>query len=228
MIGPGYTSRLGYSETSQLTNPMFGLKGLKGLEGTGTDVANIALPVGSSVAAIPGVTSSIASVVGLSVPVVGAAIAGITIGISQLIGWINKRGQQKIAATKIVDEVEKYMQMNVNAWNQSSKTKTNQQAALNNFNQLWEQMVKALSQGDLGSAGERGISDRARGGQWDWYSYYYDPIANDPNVVDDSVALQQNIMGSVENVIGGIGGWGMVALGGVMVLVALSMIGGGK
>jgi hypothetical protein len=226
MIGPGYTGRLGYSETSQLTNPMFGLNGLNGLKGTGTDVANIAIPVGSSIASSS--TGAIASAIGLSVPVIGVAIMGVTFGITSLIGWINKRGQQKVAAIKIVEEVEKYMQMNVDAWNSSPKTKTNQQAALGNFNQLWEQMVKALSQGDLGSASERGISDRSRGGQWDWYSYYYDPIANDINVVEDSAALQQNIMGSVESVIDSVGGWGMVALGGVMVLVAIGMIGGGK
>ena len=49
--------------------------------------------------------------------------------------------------------------------------------------------------GSYGSAGNRCISDRDRGGQWDWFSYYRDPIAT-ASVTPNSACLGTTVSGS--------------------------------
>ncbi len=71
------------------------------------------------------------------------------------------------------------MQNNLQAYMNSPRTPEDQQAALWNFDQLWQAVVQSCSDTRLGDAGRRCINDRIRGGQWDWFSYYRDPIAND-------------------------------------------------
>lgn len=75
-----------------------------GLGQTGTRIATGATSTAGSVAGAH--AGSIASAVGLhatwAVPVVGAAIAGVTLAIT---AWLNRAGpRQKVATTKIVDE----------------------------------------------------------------------------------------------------------------------------
>ncbi|MCI0528475.1 MAG: hypothetical protein L0Y56_13635, partial [Nitrospira sp.] len=48
-----------------------------------------------------------------------------------------------------------------------------------NFVNVWEEVKKQCGDPVMGSPGEACIRDRDRGGQWDWWSYYYDPIAQD-------------------------------------------------
>jgi hypothetical protein len=48
-------------------------------------------------------------------------------------------------------------------------------AAINNFNQIWAQVVKGCSQVPP-PGGTQCISDRQAGGKWDWTSYYLQPI----------------------------------------------------
>ena len=68
-------------------------------------------------------------------------------------------------------------------------------------------VVTQCSNGSLGDAGARCISDRQRGGKWDWFAYYRDPIASDGTVVDDSVGANlyspSSVLQSVSNVVSG-------------------------
>jgi hypothetical protein len=61
--------------------------------------------------------------------------------------------------------------------------------------------------GSLGDAGARCISDRQRGGKWDWFAYYRDPIANDSNVISDAVGANlyspNQVLQTVTNVVAG-------------------------
>ncbi len=170
----------------------------------GASAASVAAPIGLAIA---GATSAI--------PFVGPAILGVTL----LIGLFTKHGAQKEAASKIVDAVEPYMKQNLAAWNESTKTKAEQVQALANFDSLWKTVLSKESDPSLGDAGKRGISDRSPGGKWDWFAYYRNPIANDPNVQADSISSVSNLFSSS----GGSTNW--VVLIGVG-LIAYLMIGG--
>lgn len=163
----------------------------------------------------------------LAIPVVGAAIAGIGFAVMKLVS--RKGPQQKVAASKFVDEIEQYMQSNLSAWESSNKTKADQQQALSNFDQLWNKVVETLSQSQFGEPGQRGVHDRARGGKWDWFNYYRDPIANDPDVKENptivsSLSSYQGLDQMASMISGS--GWGTLAIGGLLLGVGLLMFGG--
>jgi hypothetical protein len=134
---------------------------------------------------------------------IGMAIGGGIAAVASIIGAIFKPDTDKIYTTDIVNQVEPYMKQNVAAWQASGKTKSEQQAALANFNYLWQQVLNGC-QGKYGSAGVNCIADRQRGGKWDWFSYYYDPIANDPNVVNDPVSAVSSVTDSVAQTVSNI------------------------
>lgn len=142
---------------------------------------------GGAIAA--GFTPQIALALGLSVPVVGAAIAGVTLAVTALLS--RKSGRQKLAATEIVEDIEPLLRDNLASYEASERTRADQQAALENFDRLWNYVETACSDPALGSAGVRCINERKRGGSapWcptatgcDWFTLYRDPIANDPEV----------------------------------------------
>jgi hypothetical protein len=114
-----------------------------------------------------------------AVPVVGAAVAGVILALSLIFG--RKGPQQKIASTRIVDELEPQLQANVAAY-LAEPTAANQAAALQNFDAAWAYLVSesACGSDSLGNPGKACISDRQRGGKWDWFAMYRDPIANTP------------------------------------------------
>lgn len=136
--------------------------------------------------------------VGLAVPVIGAAIAGVTALVGIFLAKNAAYHAQETATTKIVDQAEQLMKQNLAAWNASSKTRAEQQQAAANFEDLWSQVVKACNQPGYGDPGQRCIHDRERGGQWPWPEYYLDPIVNDPNVRENVTTLS-----SVEDMLGG-------------------------
>ncbi len=88
--------------------------------------------------------------------------------------------------TEVVNQVEAdVMKPNLAAWQAlpaSEKTQVNQQAALQNFSNGWNYVLQACNNPTLGASGANCIADRQRGGKWDWWAYYYDPIANDATV----------------------------------------------
>lgn len=119
----------------------------------------------------------------LAVPIVGAAIAGVTLAVSL---FVNRMGpKQKVYTTQIVNEAEPLLQRNLAAWQASNKTRSEQAQALANFDHVWGSVVASCDVRELGQPGQNCVNDRSRGGKVDWFSYYYDPIANDPGVVAD-------------------------------------------
>jgi len=158
------------------------------------------------------------------VPVIGAAIAGVTLAVGLFLNRNAEYFAQAKATTGIVNEAEVYMKQNLAAWQSSDKTKADQQQAIDNFNTLWSQVVQACSSPQYGGPGQRCVSDRQRGGQWDWFSYYLDPIAGDPNVKPDKFETATNdvvsgVTGAIANLnmgsllpillLGGLGIWAM-------------------
>lgn len=133
------------------------------------------------------------------VPLIGPAIAGITLAIGLL---LNRKGpKQKIAATQIVNDLEQQLKANLAAYQAGARTQTNQAAALANFDAAWAWLESAEGCGAaaLGEPGRRCITDRARGGRWDWASYYRDPIANDkaePDVFGVSISSLTDTKGT--------------------------------
>ncbi len=142
------------------------------LEGAGETATGVVATAGSAVtAALPVVTH-----VAWAVPVVGAAVAGVTLALGLIFG--RKGPQQKVASTKIVDELEPQLAANVKAYVEGPRTPESQAAALANFDAAWAYLKSTAACGspDLGDPGKRCISDRDRGGKTDWFSYYRDPI----------------------------------------------------
>lgn len=140
--------------------------------------------VGVGVAALLGSGAAKAAI-----PVVGAAIAGATIAISL---WKARKGPyQKVATTQIVNEAEPILQENLKAYMEGPRTFEAQAWALQNFDDVWSQVLALCGDPKMGKPGERCISERQRGGSapWcptgtgcDWFVLYRDPIAQDPDV----------------------------------------------
>jgi hypothetical protein len=128
------------------------------------------------------------------IPVVGIAVAGITLALSFI---FNRRGpQQKVASTRIVDELEPQLRANVDAYTSGPRTAASQQQALANFDNSWAFLTsnQACGSPELGNPGRACISDRARGGRWDWFALYRDPIAVDtPRPFSQAISQQLGI-----------------------------------
>jgi len=122
------------------------------------------------------------------VPIVGPIVAGVTIA---LILILNRQGpKQKIAASQIADQAEVQLQTNVGGYLSGPRTAASQAQALANFDMAWSALTGPDNWGNaqLGEPGRRAIADRSRGGKWDWFSYYRDPIANDPDLKTSTAA----------------------------------------
>lgn len=134
---------------------------------------------------------------GSLVPIVGAAVAAaaaIAIVIEKVFSGC---GQTCIEATNIANQVAAKLNENVqNYFAQNPRYASVQVAALAVFDQTWNLLLQACGNPALGSAGQRCISERQRGGvaPWcpnpghtgcDWFILFRDPIANDPNVQPD-------------------------------------------
>jgi len=150
---------------------------------TKTQLAQAGITTGvSSTAAILMATGAVTGPVGL-------AIAGAAVLAGYIAQAFSGCGATCTQATAIVNQIEPYLKQNVSNYLAlaTPRPKSAQAAALNVFNSAWSNVLAACSNASLGDAGVRCISDRNRGGKWDWFSYYYDPIANDSSVYDDSV-----------------------------------------
>lgn len=197
----------------------YGTYGMHGL-GDATDAAvaqKVGAVAGTVVPVIPGVASSVASIVGVTaaaaIPIIGAAIAGITIGIAVLLN--SGCGQTCIITSNWANQAEALIRQNLTAYFSLAKPRAQsaQAIALANFDAIWNKLVAECSSPQVGNAGVHCISDRQAGacvwkqtatysadimaagepqiGQcWNWFSGYRDPIANDPNVVPDSQSAQ--------------------------------------
>ena len=152
-----------------------------------------------------------------AVPVIGAAVAGVALGLQLL---LNRKGpKQKVASTQIVDELEPLLKNNVEAYMSGPRTRSSQAAALQNFDDAWAYLVSSEACGNtqLGNPGKACIADRGQGGKWDWFTRYRGPIAQDAGVKDDPVAdsISQLLPGASAETIEQIGSllpFGLIAL----------------
>jgi hypothetical protein len=160
---------------------------------------------GTSVASILGVSTAVA------IPIIGAAIAGVTLLAVDLIKN-SGCGQTCIETSQWANQAEPVLQQNIQAYfsNPAPRSQSQQNAALANFDAVWARLVQMCSDPSTGDAGKRCISDRQSGactwhqstawvslnipgepqpGEcWNWWSGYRDPISSDPDVVPDSVS----------------------------------------
>lgn len=165
-------------------------------------------------------TGAITSIAGSTaiVPFIGPIIAGVTLAVGL---FLNRNAQyfaQAKATTGIVDSAEPYLKQNLVAWQQSSKTMAEQAQALANFDQIWGQVVQACSSPQYGGPGAACVNDRNRGGRWDWFGYYRDPIANDSSVVATSLVDGNGagVLDTLSQVTGGIDPRILIVVGGVI------------
>lgn len=160
---------------------------------TAGTAASAAVTTAASAGAIAASTATMA------VPIIGAAVLAVTL----VLGSIARRNAQKTAATKIVNDVEPQLRANVEGYLSGPRTVSSQRQAIANFNAGWQLVLDNCGQSSLGSAGQRCISERQRGGTapWcptpshtgcDWFALYLDPIANDtPNADPVSNAVSE-------------------------------------
>lgn len=196
-----------------------------------TSAAEATVPalVGPTVAGLLGIAPAAA------IPIVGAAIAGISLAIEAILN--SGCGQTCIETSQWANQAEVYLQKNIAQYFAipAPRPQSVQQLALANFQAIWNQLVQLCSQPGTGNAGVRCISDRqdgackwkataggypgspAVGSCWNWWNGYYYPIANDPNVAS---APSISTLAST-------GGGGMVSALGSSGMVPLLLIGGG-
>ena len=121
---------------------------------------------------------------------IGAIAGGITFAAQTIASLIDSNGPKKLAATQIANNAMYAAQVNLSEWNNypvSMKTKALQVQYLNQFQQIWGYLTENCSNPSLGSAGQRCISERDHNGIYDYWTTFYDPILNDPQVYDPSL-----------------------------------------
>ena len=132
---------------------------------------------------------------------------------------------EKVATTKIVDAVEPLLRDNLNGYLSGPRTRASQAQALANFDAGWQYVVEHCDIPEMGNPGKACVSDRSPGGQWDWFAYYRNPIANDTEVRDDVGAAVSDTVATLNSAtVGGLPA-ALLLLG---ALVAVGIFAGGK
>lgn len=216
--------------THPTRQPMSGL-GIGALSASGAQTAASLAATGATV------TTSMLVALGTIGGPVGAAISGL-IGIGMAVASMFKGcGQTCVAATEYANKAGDLMTQNRDHYLAlpTPRYRSIQLAALNNFDTTAAALNAACGQPGLGPAGQRCISERlVKGGTapWcptpdhrgcDWVTVLRDPIANDPNVIDDPVLSSTGSV--IDAVTGGIaaGGDGYALLSSPLIL----LVGGG-
>jgi hypothetical protein len=173
-----------------------------------------------------------------AIPFVGPIVAGVTIALTL---WLNRKGpKQKVATTKIVEEIEPLLKENVQGYLNGPRTRDAQAQALNNFDGAWQWVLENCGQPAQGKPGVACIADRQAGackyqenGQcWNWFIGYRDPIANDPDVKPNPAPGVDASTGNIElpggiSLPGTVSGIPTIYIGaGIGLLLLLTMVGG--
>lgn len=137
---------------------------------TGLTISSTALASGSSLASSSTWLAAAGGPIGIGV---AAAAAGLTYLLTR------QRPARKVATTEIVNEVEPILQQNLQSYMSGPRTPDSQAQALANFDAGWGFVAQYCGDPAMGKPGEWCISDRKRGGKWDWFTRYRDPISAD-------------------------------------------------
>lgn len=181
-----------------------------GLAGAGDTAVSVGTPIAQAAATVAlthtAIGATVAAMLGTAaIPIVGAVIAGISLGIEAILH--SGCGQTCIITSQWANQAEPYLQKNIAAYFQIAppRPRSVQQVAVANFDAIWNTLVQQCSQPGLGGAGQNCINDRksgackwkaigqpypgtpAPGACWNWFNGYRDPIANDTQVYDDSI-----------------------------------------
>lgn len=203
--------------------------------------AGLATPIltgalAANAAATAAATGSAATILGmapaLAVPVIGAAMVGVTIAVIGLMQLAKGCGQTCIVTSEWANQAEELLKKNLAAYMAlpTPRPISARNTAMSNFNVIWARLGQMCGDPATGDAGRRCISDRQQGackwrdasGQcWNWFTGYYDPIANDMNVVDDSIAARAS--GAFANIASG-GDLLPLALGAGLILLAVTVL----
>ncbi len=173
-----------------------------------------------------GVSAAVSGAVALglipaaAVPFIGPAVAAVALLASVLIKN-SGCGQTCIQTSAWANQAAQALQQNSDAYFALPipRSQSNQALALQTFDQIWGKLVQMCGDPQWGDAGKRCISDRqqgacvwhqnrsgghpgepAMGECWNWFNGYRDPIANDPNVVPDTVAT--SVSSAIDSVFG--------------------------
>lgn len=198
-----------------------------GLGATGAEAAQASVGTGVTIATtVAGGIATGASTAAIAIPVVGAAVA-LALGL-----YLSRRGpMQKVQTSNIANQIESNLKANLNAWKSldpNMKYRSVQAQALAAFDEEWNRLVAACSSSQYGEPGQRCINDRNRGSThvWpngergDWFMWYRDPIANDPQVKEDTIT--SSIETTVGQLIPGVDSDLLIALAIFGVVVAMS------
>ena len=197
-------------------------------------------------ASIGGSLVSTLTTAGVIAGPVGAAIgAGIGIVATAIEALLNSGcGNTCIVTSNWANQAESLLQQNVQEYLAlpTPRPYAAQQAAIANFNSIWNYLMQECSNPSLGKAGQNCISDRQAGSCkwkkiggtdgtagtlctsgancncWNWFIGYLYPIQNDPNVAPASAA--GSVSSAVNSVASatGIPTW-MLAAAGLLLLV---------
>jgi hypothetical protein len=201
---------------------------MRGSSGMGQSTSGTISQVASGAGTAVGATSGLLVAAGVlqAVPIAGQ-IAGAVLAITAVVAQFFKGcGSSCTLTTAEVNQVEPYMQQNLQQYLAAPVSAATQQEALNNFNQLWQGVVNYCSQPSMAKAGQNCISDRQSGSCaykttpggwqqtngvwtyvypgangsgstcWNWFVGYHDPIANDPRVAEAASAPSSVSAGS--------------------------------
>lgn len=166
--------------------------------GTSIGGAIASATLAPSVAAILGITAAAA------VPVIGAAVVALGFAIEAIIN--SGCGQSCIITSQWADQAGAALYQNIKTYFAipAPRPKSVQKIAVANYDAIWQSLVDQCGNPSLGAAGRNCINDRAAGsckwkalppefpGEpvtgscWNWANALRDPIANDPDVYDDS------------------------------------------
>jgi hypothetical protein len=139
---------------------------VRGLGATGSQVVGIGSSLGTPVAtavAGPAVGTALGIGASLAVPLVGAAFAGIVLGIQALMN--SGCGQTCVLTSEAANKATSLMSQNLHAYMglPAPRSKTAQQAYLQNFDQIRAWLQQVCGQPGMGNAGVRCIQNQQAG-----------------------------------------------------------------
>ena len=111
-------------------------------------------------------------------PIIAASIAtGGTFALS-FTSWNKINANQKRQTSNVADQIEEKLKTLREAYLAFQGRNSEDRAyALQQFDLLWQELTTECNRIG-GGAGQRCIEERRRGGKWDWFALYRDPIEN--------------------------------------------------
>lgn len=186
----------------------------QGMGDVGSTSTAIGGSIGTSLLTAGAIAGGPTNPIGIGLMVAGGVVM---LGTSLLhVFGVGVRNPYEDKDVATLNQMEQQLQANVALWNSSPHTTEAQGQALAVADYYLGQQLPALcSDPGLGANWASGcINDRKRGGKWDWYAMYRDPIAN--SVVSDPIG------GSLISLIGGSGNLMFVGAGALVLGIMLA------